>query len=405
MPGGREGAVAWGVGYPVVFGGYGIDSVGTVGYLNDLWLFNPEVRQWYWMSGSNKTGASGVYGTKGTSNWGNVPGAREGAGSWTESVGHLWLFGGYGRDSTGSEGMLNDLWRVDLPDSWTWVSGASTANAAGVYGTQGIASASNIPGARQASVTWTDAAGNLWLFGGYGIDSMGNTGELNDLWHFSPTTGQWTWINGANTRWEPTVYGVKNVQAPSNMPGARLGAVSWTDSSGNLWLFGGRGITSQGATAYQGHVNDLWRFSISTGQWTWVSGSNVAEATSVYGTKGIASPSNVPGARGFSVTWIDSAGGLWLFGGYEIISGLITYRGDLWRFEPVTGQWTWVGGSVDNFADAVYGVQGVAAVDNMPGARFNAVSWRDPTGALWLFGGNRLSSGWPYMNDMWKYTP
>jgi len=41
-----------------------------------------------------------------------------------------------------------------------------------------------VPGARQDAVSWTDSAGNLWLFGGYGVDSLGNTGNHNDLWKF-----------------------------------------------------------------------------------------------------------------------------------------------------------------------------------------------------------------------------
>ena len=36
----------------------------------------------------------------------------------------------------------------------------------GVYGTQGIAAASNVPGGRENAVSWTDSKGNLWLFGG-----------------------------------------------------------------------------------------------------------------------------------------------------------------------------------------------------------------------------------------------
>jgi hypothetical protein len=43
----------------------------------------------------------------------------------------------------------------------------------------------------------------------------------------------------------------------SNAPGDRTAAVSWTDSSGNFWLFGGYGYDSTGAL---GQLYDLWRF-------------------------------------------------------------------------------------------------------------------------------------------------
>src|ERR1700730_3207042 len=67
---------------------------------------------------------------------------------------------------------------------WTWMSGANTSGQIGVYGTQGTASPSNAPGAREGSVTWKDKSGNLWLFGGSGIDTTGTNGRHNDLWKF-----------------------------------------------------------------------------------------------------------------------------------------------------------------------------------------------------------------------------
>ena len=54
------------------------------------------------------------------------------------------------------------------------------------FNLQGVASISNMPGARQEAIPWTDASGNLWLFGGNGNDSMGNNGNLNDLWKYTP---------------------------------------------------------------------------------------------------------------------------------------------------------------------------------------------------------------------------
>jgi len=64
------------------------------------------------------------------------------------------------------------------------VSGAETINASGVYGTLGTGATANVPGARGGAISWTDSAGNLWLFGGYGFDSGGTNGNLNDLWQY-----------------------------------------------------------------------------------------------------------------------------------------------------------------------------------------------------------------------------
>ena len=60
---------------------------------------------------------------------------------------------------------------------WTWMSGNNTVNALGVYGTQGVASVTNTPGSRSYAVTWIDATGNFWLFGGRGYNSAGTLGE------------------------------------------------------------------------------------------------------------------------------------------------------------------------------------------------------------------------------------
>ncbi len=81
--------------------------------------------------------------------------------------------------------------------AWTWVSGSSSVNQLGVYGTQGTASPSNVPGARDFSVSWIDAAGDFWLFGGRGLDGAGSIGVLNDLWRFDGTN--WAWISGSST--------------------------------------------------------------------------------------------------------------------------------------------------------------------------------------------------------------
>ena len=63
-------------------------------------------------------------------------------------------------------------------------------------------------------------------------------------------------------------------------------------------------------------LNDLWRFRPSTGLWTWMGGSNTADAAGVYGTRGAASVNNMPGGRYGATSWIDASGNVWLFGGY-----------------------------------------------------------------------------------------
>jgi len=215
-------------------------------------------------------------------------------------------------------------------NQWTWENGSTAVDQPGVYGTQGIAGAGNTPGGRSYASTWTDAAGNFWLFGGYGADPTRAQGDLNDLWKYS--AGQWTWVSGSNYIEQPGTYGTQGTPAVSNVPGARYQAASWTDVSGNFWLFGGLGIDSTGTRE---RLNDLWKFS--AGQWTWMGGSNLHAdyQPGVYGTQGAAAPANIPGGRDSGVSWIDRSGNLWLFGGGNYLS--IAHGGkfnDLWMYQP-----------------------------------------------------------------------
>lgn len=260
VPGARNGAVSWsdGNGNLWLFGGGGYASNGFGG-LNDLWEFSTTTLQWTWVSGSNLVNQPGVYGTQGSANAGNLPGAREWESSSVKSSSSLWLFGGWG--SGASFPFLNDLWVFNTTtNQWAWISGSSAGNAVGVYGTRGTPSAGNTPGSRMQSVTWTDAKGNLWLFGGdqYVPATPSAAAQPNDLWQFNTATNEWTWMNGVNTGNGYATYGSLNVPSAGNAPGGRAGAVSWTDSAGNLWMFGGTGMTSPGVG---GCLNDLWRYS------------------------------------------------------------------------------------------------------------------------------------------------
>ena len=355
---------------------------------------------WTWMSGADTPNQAGVYGTLGTPDPGNVPGARQDSISWIDAAGNLWLFGGLGHGSAGNAGHLNDLWRYGVDGQWTWMSGANTSDQAGVYGVQGTPDPANVPGARYASTSWIDDSGNLWLFSGFGLDSAGNVGYLNDLWRYG-VDGQWTWMSGANTWGQQGVYGAQGTPAPSNMPGARYYSISWIDGAGKLWLFGGIGRDSVGNVGY---LNDLWRYD-DNGEWTWMSGANTWFQAGVYGAQGTPDPANVPGARYRSISWIDGAGNLWLFGGDGVDGiGRDGWLNDLWRYDR-TGEWTWMSGANTPDQPGVYGTLGIPDPTNVPGARAGGNSWIDGAGNLWLFGGAGWDSiaDWGALNDLWRY--
>ena len=353
--------------------------------------------EWAWVNGPSTPTNNGVYGTLGVAAASNFPGGRQTPTTWTDTSGNLWLFGGFGLDSVGSVLPMNDLWRFGA-GQWTWMGGSNSGGHGGTYGTLGVPAMSNIPGARSEAVGWTDAAGNFWLFGGNGFDSAGDEGSLNDLWKYS--AGEWTWMGGSDLTVQQGIYGMLGVPSANNIPGSRFGAVSWIDSAGNFWLFGGISIDSNGRA---GQLNDLWKYT--NGEWTWESGSNVVDQEGTYGTQGTPAPGNVPGARDWAVSWIDSSGSLWVFGGVGFDStGVIGILNDLWKFS--NGQWTWMSGSSLANQAGVYGTRGMPSPVNVPGYRQLAISWTDSSGNFWLFGGNGVdsASGVGLLNDLWKYS-
>jgi len=289
-------------------------------------------------------------------------------------------------------------------DQWTWMKGDNSPFISGVYGTKGVAATTNKPGSRRLSISWTDKAGNFWLFGGNGYDLQGNLGYLNDLWKYDVSTNNWTWIKGDSIADRPGVYGTAGVSSPANKPGGRRRSVAWTDTSGNLWLFGGNGYAS--TVSSSGYLSDLWKYNIATNEWTWVKGDNTADNSGVYGTKNTPSAANKPGARYGAVSWADTQGFLWLFGGLATVSESQAELNDLWKYNISTNMWTWVSGSNAANASGTYGTKGVSSASNTPGAREYAVTWTNGSDNLFLFGGSGLAVAGEdgYLNDLWRFN-
>lgn len=396
IPGARMSAARWvdKQGTLWLFGGVGLDSVGAAeGQLNDLWTFSNN--QWTWIGGSDSAYQPGIYGTQGAASASNWPRARGDALTWIDAEGTFWLFGGFGFDSTGTRGYLNDLWNYSGGE-WTWVSGSQVVNQSGSYGTLGSASANNVPGGRYYSSAWLGKDGSFWLYGGAGFDSTGQVGYMSDLWKYS--AGEWTWVAGPNVWGQNAAYGMQRTAGAGNTPGDRHGEATWTDSSGNLWLFGGLNPNT-GA-----FLNDVWRFS--NGQWTWEAGSS-GEQQGVYGTQGVPGAGNTPGGRLSPVAWQDASGNVWIFGGFGLDSTdeTLNFLSDLWEYSG--GEWTWMGGPMLAAQPAVFGTQGVPAPNNVPGPRYEAVGWVDSSQNFWLFSGYYSPdyNSTFYYNDVWKLLP
>jgi galactose oxidase-like protein/Kelch motif protein len=380
VPASRLGASTWvdhAGGNLWLFGGA---TGGTTGahFLNDLWEYNMSnlatqnytgtEGTWSQVAGPGGVDQTGVY-TGGTLN----PGSRTNAASWTDASGNFWLFGGRGYDANGSLGDLNDLWEY-TGGHWVWVSGAATnqANQNGIYGSQGVAATSNMPGGREEAAAWADASGNLWLFGGEGEDSVGTAnGILNDLWMYNITNNQWTWVAGSKLANQTGIYPAQPVvgsvatttaagtcglavgDAPLSCspisltgaaPGSRWGASAWIDGGGNLWLFGGWGLDSTGTNG-NGALNDVWVYTPNStpgqlGTWAWIKGSNTGAQNGAYGNEVYpweTHYTDTPGGRSNAASWVDQRHQFWMFGGLGYDSTSTTgngYLNDMWRYVP-----------------------------------------------------------------------
>ena len=478
-PGARYGAAGWTdkFGNLFLFGGQGWELSGNPqpdtldAPMNDLWVCVKTLDYCQWqLVGGYSTTSNGQSGTPNTygggiilnaqhegqlgtyANVGSalpyptpVPGGRWGAATWADNAGNLWLFGGNG-NSVAANGLLSDLWEFStssfngsnytaVTGTWIPVGGSQQVNQPGVYG------GTQAPGARVGAVTWKDATGNFWLFGGYGYDGSANVGFLNDLWEFNGSA--WTYITGSKTANPAGVYGTQGTGASTNFPGGRQEAVGWADASGNFWLFGGEGYDSAGTVT--GILNDLWLYNIASNQWTFVTGSSTANQTGTYelqpmigpvsttgaaGTCGLATgdllcppvstTGAVPGSRWGASAWTDVGGNFWLLGGWGLDSTGTNGNGalnDQWVYTPATtagqpGTWVWVKGSVTGNANGSYGdmVRPYKTYNIWtPGGRSNATRWVDGNGQLWLFGGEGYdatsTTGNGYLNDMWRYLP
>jgi hypothetical protein len=339
-PGNRTDCCTWtdAAGDLWLFGGTGGDSVinNTGGPKNDIWKYNIASNSWTWMKGSKLFGIiTGTYGTQGIMAPSNNPGARSANAYWRDASGDFWLFGGAGYGtSAAANGVLNDIWKYSVSaNQWVWIKGSSGINSPGSYGTIGVSVAANNPSARGSSFFWNDKNGNFWIYGGYGYDGASNYGSLNDLWKYNPTSNQWVWMKGTNIKNQVPVYGTMNVPTITTRPGSMGSGGCWADSTGNLWLSNSFGTNSVATDFY---VNIMWKYNVTTNQWTWVKGPNIlANQPGNFGTMNISAASNIPGGRNSPSFWTRN-GEFWLFGGFGFGSSPSSYAllNDLWRFIP-----------------------------------------------------------------------
>jgi hypothetical protein len=90
----------------------------------------------------------------------------------------------------------------------------------------------------------------------------------------------------------------------------------------------------------------------------------------------VAAPGNNPGPRNECFCWTTGDGKFWFYD-----KGI----NEIWNYDPVIAQWTWIKGKY-TYPDPSYGIKGVPASTNTPGALRNRSCWKDKTGNIWIFG-------------------
>jgi N-acetylneuraminic acid mutarotase len=275
-------------------------------------------------------------------------------------------------------------------NDWTWLGGSEAAGQSGNYPT--TYTLTGYPGSRDDAITWTDHAGNLWLFGGNGLGSGASSGHLSDLWQYSPAMQTWTWIGGSKTTFPDPVFPASPGEV--GMPPARYAGSGWVDGEGNLWLFGGYGAGEDG----YGCMNDLWKYSPLNNTWTWICGGKTANHPGEY-----SATTRFPGARYGAASFQLSNGDFYLFGGTGPGNPAVKLN-DMWKFDPDTATWTLVAGSSATNVHSQY--PGAPGGVGYPGGRGSMAYWTDDHENFWIFGGN----GYTTLNyahnlgDHWRYN-
>jgi hypothetical protein len=126
-------------------------------------------------------------------------------------------------------------------------------------------------------------------------------------------------------------------------------------------------------------------FNFTSKALTWLSGSGELDSESVYGLKGIASISNVPGGRSLhAMVSHPSLNALHIFGG-DSGQG---YLNDLWMYDREIDQWTWLSGNSTENVPGAYGIKQIPSASNYPGGRtYHAMVTHSTLNLLYVFGG------------------
>lgn len=385
-PNAREGAISFTYGgYLYLYGGY--SNGGGYGAKNDLWRFDTTTNNWTWIKGSSGFGNPGSYGIQNVANASNLPpSGNSNSASWVCN-GKFYLYSGGGRD---------DMWEYDIAtNNWTWIKGSTAFSQPTIYGTKGVAAASNTPGGRLSTINWV-YNNKLYLYGGDNVN-IGNSGN-NELWEFDIATKNWRWVSGDSAA-SYCNYGVLRMPNVLNTPGSRKKSAVWVLGS-KVYVAGGLSWLNDKLRNVA--VNDLWVYDNVTGLWTWLHGNDNPYNTSMVDIKNLSSEHTYPAGRSAPVSW-DFGKDVFIYGGACIAEA--NERGDaMWHFDVQKNTWELMSGNISD--TVIRGTINVASPTNSPGSRIGAVGWK-VNNKLYLYGGKTgfyiPGVSIPIYSDLWEY--
>ncbi|MES2594244.1 MAG: immunoglobulin domain-containing protein [Verrucomicrobiota bacterium] len=241
----------------------------------DSWLYTKQGALWRWSGADGRwqmvqaplpLGSAGEPGVLGVSSPQSRPRGRQGATTWLQANGELWMYGGrVPNPATGSFFSLVDLWCFQpATQQWTWMAGRTLLPSEGPdWRSDGI-----LQPASDAAFCpcWVDHTGRLWMH------ELTSSGQQR-MWTFDLVSKSWSMPY--SQAWDGVIPGHSGTSRETGppetgtSPGKRSkNALCWTDAQGNLMLFGGfdSGVGAAGYNRYPDFY--IWRFNIQQNAWT-----------------------------------------------------------------------------------------------------------------------------------------
>lgn len=315
IPPPRHSASACGAsgGMMIVFGGVGLAG----NKLDDLWIFSLVDYSWKQLDKSENISSS-------------FPLARSDQTTWcfkTEMI----IFGGRNVENE----TIHEMWSFSLIHlKWKEME-SSKKYPKNNYGQYAV----TYPKPRSGATPFVKG-NHLYIFGGNiaGKDSGEthvNGKYVTDLWSYDVEADTWQSLGGNSDVCQPGIFSPQHAENKNNWPGCRIKGTGWSDSSGNLWMFGGEGadITKNSVTVFKPALllNDLWQYDFVYNMWIWQGGNQYGNTGGKYGDSG---SELAPGGRTGFVSFNELGNFHYIFGGMgHDTNGKDGSLSDLWEID------------------------------------------------------------------------